>query len=56
MATLKYRAEEGLLADQDDPESYNKSVVWPDKVRINLEYITNWSLMLDIRIILRTIL
>ena len=56
LATLKYRSEEGLLADQIDPESYNKSVVWPDKVRLNLKYITNWSFLLDLKIILRTIL
>lgn len=54
-ATLKYRNEEELLAEKDDPESYNREVIWPDKVRINLEYIRNWSLRLDIKYILQTI-
>ncbi len=53
-ATLKYRNEEELLAAQDDPETYNREVIWPDKVRINLNYICNWSLSQDLKYILRT--
>lgn len=54
-ATLKYRNEEELLAAQDDPEAYNRNVIWPDKVRINLDYIQNWSLAQDLRYILQTV-
>lgn len=54
-ATLKYRNEEELLAAQNDPEAYNRDVIWPDKVRINLEYIRNWSLRRDIHYILETV-
>ena len=54
-ATLRYRNEEELLAAHDDPESYNRNVIWPDKVIINLEYIRNWSLGNDIRYILKTV-
>ena len=42
-ATLKYRNEEELLAQQEDPRRYNDEIIWPDKVRINLEYIRNYS-------------
>lgn len=35
---------------------YNDSVIFPDKVRINLEYLDNRSFMGDLRIILRTLL
>lgn len=55
-ASLKYRNEEELLAKQTDPERYNKEVIFPDKVRINLAYIRHWSFWLDIKIILYTIL
>lgn len=55
-ATLKYRNEEELLAEQDDPEFYNREVIWPDKVKINLEYIRHWSLQNDLRYILQTVL
>ena len=53
-ATLKYRNEEQLLAAQDNPEQYNREVIWPDKVRINLDYIRRWSLAKDIRYIWQT--
>ena len=54
-ATIKYRNEEILLAKQKDPESYNRNVIWPDKVRINKEYIKNWSLSKDICYIFSTL-
>lgn len=55
-ATLKYRNEEELLAKQDDPESFNREVVWPDKVRINREYVENWSFWRDVVYIWRTVI
>ena len=54
-ATLKYRNEEELLAGQEDPEAYNSEVIWPDKVKINLEYIQNWQLKDDLRYIWQTV-
>ena len=54
-ATLAYRDEEELLAAQPDPERYNREVIYPDKVRLNLEYIRDWSLASDIRYIWRTV-
>jgi lipopolysaccharide/colanic/teichoic acid biosynthesis glycosyltransferase len=55
-ATLKYRDEEALLAAQDDPERYNNEVLWPDKVRLNRQYVQNWSFWTDIRLILKTLI
>lgn len=55
-ATLKYRNEEELLAQQSDPEDYNLKVIWPDKVKINLDYMRNWSLANDIKYIFKTVL
>lgn len=53
-ATLKYRDEETILANQSDPEAYNRDVIFPDKVKINRQYIENWSLLDDFRYIWRT--
>jgi lipopolysaccharide/colanic/teichoic acid biosynthesis glycosyltransferase len=53
-ASIKYKNEQELLAEQDDPQRYNKEVIWPDKVRINLEYINNYSLFRDIYYIIKT--
>ena len=54
-ATLAYRNEEEILASVDDPEKYNSEVIFPDKVRINIEYINNYSLMSDVKYIAATI-
>ena len=55
-ATLKYRNEEELLAQQANPQQYNDEVIFPDKVKINLEYLRHHSFWGDIRIIIQTIL
>lgn len=54
-ATLRYRNEEELLAAQRDPVGYNDRVIWPEKVRINLEYLDDWSLVRDICYIIKTV-
>lgn len=54
-ATLRYRNEESLLASQDDPERYNIEVVYPEKVRLNREYIENYSFFKDFRYIWKTL-
>lgn len=55
-ASLKYRNEEEILASVEDPIRYNDEVIFPDKVRINREYMEEWSFWGDIRIILKTVL
>lgn len=54
-ATLRYRNEEELLASVEDPEAYNRDVIYPDKVRLNREYVENWSFWRDIHYILATL-
>ena len=54
-ASLKYANEEEILAAQDDPQKYNDEVIFPDKVKVNLQYYKNQSLWLDIKIIFATI-
>ena len=54
-ASLKYAREEELLASQEDPQKYNDEVLWPDKVRLNLDYYHNWGFFKDIKIIFSTI-
>ena len=55
VASLKYRNEEEILSKQDNPEEYNREVIWPDKVKLNREYMRNWSLKKDIYYIIKTI-
>ena len=54
-ASIKYRNEEELLAQQVDPKAYNDTVIWPDKVKINLYYLDNWSFFGDIKLIFKTL-
>lgn len=55
-ATIKYKNEEQLLAQQVDPETYNRTKIWPDKVKINKNYVQNWSFYLDLSCLLKSII
>lgn len=55
-ATLKYRNEEYLLSQVSDSVAYNRDIVYPDKVRINYDYVVNWSFFKDLYYIWRTII
>ena len=54
-ASIKYRHEDRILAQQNDPQRYNDEVIWPDKVKINKEYYENWSVWKDISILWKTV-
>jgi len=54
-ASLKYKNEERLLAQQANPLQYNDTVLFPDKVRMNLEYYYQRSFLGDLRIIWKTV-
>ena len=54
-ASIKYRNEEEILSKEKNPQEYNDTIIWPDKVKINKEYIKNWSLKKDIRYIIQTV-
>ena len=48
-ATLRFRNEQEILAGQPHPEDYNRDVLFPAKVRINVEYIRHYSFLGDLR-------
>ena len=68
-ATLKYRDEEHLIetyvkqakangdsrTEDEIALHYNDEVIYPDKVRINVDYYRNFSLLKDLSIILHTL-
>ena len=47
LASLKYRNEEQLLAQQKHPQEYNDAIIWPDKVRINKWYAMHRNFYMD---------
>jgi lipopolysaccharide/colanic/teichoic acid biosynthesis glycosyltransferase len=55
-AGIKYRNEEKILLEQENPLKYNDEVLFPDKVRMNVDYYHNLSFRNDIYILLKTFL
>ena len=56
LASIKYSNEEQLLMVQKDPIAYNNDVIFPDKVKMNLNYYENNNIWIDIKIIFATLL
>ncbi|WP_432673101.1 sugar transferase [Flavobacterium sp. SM2513] len=56
LASIKYRNEEFLLQQQPDSITYNDTVIWPDKVRINKWYVENHSFSMDVQILWYTLI
>ena len=54
-ASLKYYNEEYILSQKSNPKKYNDEVIFPDKVKINMDYFLNRSFFLDLKIIFATI-
>lgn len=54
-ASIKYRNEEDFLNTLQNPIHYNDTVIFPDKVKMNLEYSKNQSFLMDLNIIIKTI-
>lgn len=54
-ASLKYRNEEELLATVDNPQEYNDTVIYPDKIRLNRYYLHHYSFWKDIQMIICTV-
>jgi lipopolysaccharide/colanic/teichoic acid biosynthesis glycosyltransferase len=54
LASIKYAKEEELLEKQENPLNYNDTVLFPDKVKMNLEYYYSNSIFGDLKIIWKT--
>ena len=54
-ASIKYYNEEEILERQNNALLYNDTIIFPDKVKMNLDYYYNRNLLLDIKIIIKTI-
>lgn len=54
-AAVAYRHEEQILGAVDDPERFNREVIWPAKVRINRDYIRSWTFRADLKCLRDTV-
>jgi lipopolysaccharide/colanic/teichoic acid biosynthesis glycosyltransferase len=55
-ASLQFRNEEALLAAQEDPERFNREVLFPEKLRLNRAYVENYRVADDVVCLVRTVL
>ena len=54
-ASIKFRNENELLDKADNPEEYYINVIMQEKIRLYLEYVENYSMWYDIKLIFQTI-
>ncbi|WP_338409028.1 sugar transferase [uncultured Flavobacterium sp.] len=54
-ASIKYAYEDAILAKQENPLKYNDTVIFPDKIKINLDYYYSNSMYGDLKIIWKTL-
>lgn len=55
-ASIKYRDENSLLENVENPDDYYVRVIMPDKLAINLEYVSKHNLWMDLQIVWQTII
>ena len=56
LSSLKFKDEEYILSKVNNPIDYNKKVIYPEKIKLEVQYIKNWSLIYDIKLILLTVI
>ena len=54
-ASIAYRHENALLQDCQDPETFYKETILPDKIRINMEYLPGATVWSNFKVILATL-
>lgn len=54
LASIRYRNENELLENAENPDQYYIDVIMQDKLAINLEYVANHSFWYDIKLIFKT--
>jgi lipopolysaccharide/colanic/teichoic acid biosynthesis glycosyltransferase len=55
LASLKYRNEEAILSNSDDPDEEYVSHVLPDKIRLAKDYLERSSFLFDLSLIFKTL-
>ncbi len=54
-AGIRYRNEKDILCQQKDPLKYNDEILFPEKVKMNLQYYHELSFKKDVEVLLKTI-
>lgn len=56
LASIKYRNEYKILNSVENPDDYYINVIMQDKLALNLEYVNNHNVWIDIKLILQTVI
>ena len=56
LTSIKFKDEERLLKNADDADKVYIEKVLPRKMKINLEYIKNFNLFFDIKVMFMTVI
>ncbi|KLE14628.1 sugar transferase [Clostridium sp. C8] len=56
MASLRYKDENDILGNVENPEEYYINIIMKDKLNLNLEYIEKSNIFFDIYLIIKTII
>ena len=56
LASIKYANEDDVLSKQNNPLEHNDTIIFPDKVKMNLEYYYTNTIYGDIKIIWNTLI
>ena len=54
-ASIEYRDENSILGNVENPEEYYINIIMPHKIDLNMKYIENNNVFIDIAIIFKTI-
>lgn len=54
-ATVYFRNEEKLLNEHKNPQKYNKEIIWPQKVAMNMSYVNEYSFKKDLYYLIKTL-
>lgn len=54
-ATLRFKDEDKILSLSNNPEKTYNEKIFPEKIKLNIEYIKNISLLYDTKLVFRTI-
>jgi lipopolysaccharide/colanic/teichoic acid biosynthesis glycosyltransferase len=55
-ASIVFRNEEYILKQKENPIEYNDTVIWPEKVRLNVKYVQDQSFKKDLYYLIKTVL
>jgi len=54
-ASIKYINEEKILSKQDNADEYYNNNIWPNKVKINRQYVQNYTIYNDVKLLFATL-